>query len=60
MSDELLRPAAAGWLRARSGAARLIEVSGAPPTVVFDSLARLHACFRAGRANLMGVPGQLS
>ncbi len=23
---------------------------------MFDSLARLHACFRAGRANLMGVP----
>jgi hypothetical protein len=56
VSDEFLRPAAAGWLRARSGAARLIEVSGAPTTVVFDSLARLHACFRAGRANLMGVP----
>jgi hypothetical protein len=30
--------------------------TGAPPAVVFDSLARLHARFRAGRANLMGVP----
>jgi len=30
--------------------------TGAPPAVVFDSLACLHARFRAGRANLMGVP----
>jgi hypothetical protein len=30
VSDEFLPPAAAGWLRARSGAARLIEVAVTP------------------------------
>jgi hypothetical protein len=41
-----------GWWMITPFHAGRQAVPGAPPTVVFDSQARLHACFRAGRANL--------